>query len=142
MDIREHKCLRIWEIKRLGQPLNAEQRRWKWAWWRELGERSHERNGRCRKHPARVIRAVFPDYAEGQAIRVAKCESDHGVYLNVYARNPYSTASGLFQELDTWWAGKFNPFNPWANTRMALRLWRGSGESFYQHWAASAGCWG
>lgn len=93
--------------------------------------------------PAGIIRYVFPSYAEDTALRVAGCESTGIPYhLNPYAKNPSSSASGLFQLLDTWWAGKFNPFDPWPNTRTAYALWAGSGGSFARHWAASIGCWG
>lgn len=74
-----------------------------------------------------IIRAVFPSPTEDSAISVARCESN----LYTYARNP-SGASGLFQLMPGWWAGKFNPFNPWANTRFARVLSRDGYD--WSHW--------
>lgn len=67
-----------------------------------------------------IIRYVFPASTENAAIEVARCET--GGTFSFYAKNPVSSASGLFQLLSIHWAGRFNPFDPWANTRYAYRL--------------------
>ncbi len=86
--------------------------------------------------PSGIIRYVFPDATEDAAIRVAYCESR----LDPNADNPTSSAAGLFQLLSTWYAGKFNPYEPWANTRFAYQL-SDAGYN-WSHWAASGGCHG
>jgi hypothetical protein len=113
------------------------------AYARHRHHLAQQRDSACiPTNPTQIIRYVFPSYAEDQALRVAGCESTGIPYhLNPYAKNPSSSASGLFQLLDTWWGGRFDPFNALANTRMAYQLWLGSGGSFARHWAASIGCW-
>ena len=79
-----------------------------------------------------------------RALRVIRCES--GGRAN--AKNPTSTASGLFQHLasmwperavDAGWAGA-DVFDPVANTAVAAWLvYHGGGWS---HWYSSIGCWG
>jgi hypothetical protein len=101
--------------------------------WREARKAS----SRCLPTtPSGIIRYVFPSSTEDAAIRVAWCESR----LNPRADNPRSTAAGLFQLLATWYAGKFNPYDAWANTRFALRL--SNGGRSWSHWRASIGCHG
>jgi len=86
--------------------------------------------------PAAIIRDVFG--AEGnRAVRVATCESE----LNPRAVNPSSGASGLFQVMPQW-AHRYREvtglayydgrFDPYANTRFALYLWRDTGS--WSHW--------
>lgn len=70
-----------------------------------------------------IIRYVFPASTENAAIEVARCET--GGTFSFYAKNPRSSASGLFQLLAIHWTAPgpvFNPFDPWANTRYAYRL--------------------
>ena len=50
------------------------------------------------------------------------------------AHNP-SGASGLLQLMPCWWAGKFNPYDPEANLREGLSIWRGEGGSFEPAWS-------
>lgn len=88
-----------------------------------------------------IIRAVFPDNVENQAIRVASCESTGGHGLNRWAHNS-SGATGLFQIMP----GRGRPpvralYNPWVNVRFALALWHGSGRTFWPDWQQSARCW-
>ncbi len=78
-----------------------------------------------------------------RAIRIIRCES-HG---RAAAKNPKSTASGLFQHLaSAWprraakagWAGT-DVFDPVANVAVAAWLvYHGGGWS---HWKASSSCW-
>jgi len=154
--MRADKCLRKYDTNYIARDISPYWLGRKWATWKARGERTHERESKCLpSSPAGIIRYVFPDYLETTALRVAACEStgDHyfgdGYNLYVYAKNPNSTASGLFQELSGWWDGSqnnylggraFNPFNPWANTRQALWLYRSGG--WLTHWSASVGCWG
>jgi transglycosylase-like protein with SLT domain len=65
-----------------------------------------------------IIRFVFPGSTEGAAVSVAYCESR----LSPRAQNPSSGAAGLFQLMPFHWSGRFDPFDPWANTRYAYRL--------------------
>lgn len=75
---------------------------------------------RCRPtDPRGIIRYVFPDSTEDAAIRVAGCETGWTFWPR--AHNP-SGASGLFQLMPFHWVGKFDPFDPWLNSRYALRL--------------------
>lgn len=113
MDIRSNLCLRTWQMKPLREVVNLG---FSWHYWGMVKERSRAKGDRCQ--PAEIIRRVFPGATEDAAIRVAYCES----HLNPNAKNPYSTASGLFQLLDSWWKGRFNPFDPWANTRAAYSI--------------------
>lgn len=56
------------------------------------------------------------------------------------AKNPYSTASGLYQILDFWhkkWAGNY--FDPWVNAATAYQIWLSQGIGA---WNASRSCWG
>lgn len=76
---------------------------------------------RCKPSPDNeeaVIRHIFPDATEDAAVKVADCES--GLYR--YAKNPRSTASGLWQLLRLHWAGRFNPFDPYASSYYVLRI--------------------
>jgi hypothetical protein len=70
-----------------------------------------------------IIQRVFGPAASA-AIRVAQCESQ----LNPDAHNA-SGASGLFQLMPTWWAGRYNPYDPLVNTRLAHNLYLASGWS-------------
>ena len=142
--IRHDKCLRRIPTNYLPRDLSAYRLERKWATWGARKEKAKARASKCvPTSPAAIVRYVFPSYAEDQALRVAGCESTGVPYrLNPYAKNPYSSAAGLFQLLSTWYAGKFNPYDALANTRMAYQLWLGSGGSFARHWAASVGCWG
>jgi hypothetical protein len=97
-----------------------------------------------------VIRVVWPRSSENAAVSVARCESN----LKPWAKNPRSTASGVFQFLSGTWGG--NPqfkkayrqsrtrgshygraihaayravFDPVRNTRGALWLYQRSGWS-------------
>jgi hypothetical protein len=66
----------------------------------------------------RLIISVFGD--NGEALRVADCESGD----NPFAQNA-SGASGMFQLMPEWWAGRFNPFDPMANVHEAYRISNG-----------------
>lgn len=76
------------------------------------------------------------------ALRIIGCESQ-GVAL---AKNPTSSASGLFQHLGRYWPERSaaagwvgaNIFDPEANVAVAAWL-RGDG---WHHWNPSRGCWG
>ncbi len=76
--------------------------------------------------PRWVIPAVFLE-DPGTAIRVASCESG----LRPWARNPTSTATGLFQILG-------GPTGVWSNTLLAHRMYR---ERGWEPWTASETCW-
>ena len=115
MHIRSNLCLRTWQMKPLREVVNLG---FSWRYWGAVKERSRAKGDRC--GPVDIIRRVFPDATEDAAIRVASCES----HLYTYAHNP-SGASGLFQLMPFWWSGKFDPFDPWANTRAAYSISHG-----------------
>ena len=62
------------------------------------------------------------------AVSVASCESG----LSPTAENP-SGASGLFQLMPVHWEGRFDPFDPVANTRYAYSL--SSGGADWSAWS-------
>jgi hypothetical protein len=90
-----------------------------------------------------LVSVYFEPHHVDRALRVIGCESGG----RPDAKNPISTASGLFQHLGSlWparaasagWAGS-DVFDPVANVAVAAWLvYDGGGWS---HWTASAGCW-
>lgn len=70
------------------------------------------------------------------ALRIIACES--GGQPN--AKNRRSTASGLFQHLRGWWAGRwsFDPFDPEQSIEYGAKLFYESGVG---NWNASRSCW-
>lgn len=85
---------------------------------------------------ARVhITHAFPEEEVETAMRVSWCEAR---WIET-AKNPTSSASGLFQLLRTWWGGKFDPFDPWLNSVEAARLVAADGWA--RHWYPSQDCW-
>ena len=50
------------------------------------------------------------------------------------AYNGVIGCSGLTQLAPCWWRGKFNPFDPEANLREALRIYRSQHDSFLPAW--------
>jgi hypothetical protein len=79
-----------------------------------------------------LIEAHFQPADVPWAMRVMACESGG----DPYAKNPRSTASGLFQFLRGWWSGAwgypaFDPFDPEANVRAAAWLYYTDGP---KHW--------
>ena len=75
------------------------------------------------------------------ALRILWCESRG----DANAKNPTSTASGLFQHLRFWWSGQsaypaFDPFDPNESVKAAayLRYTRGN----WGDWNPSKHCWG
>lgn len=85
-----------------------------------------------------LVATYFPADDVDLALRVMQCESGG----NPNAKNPSSSASGLFQMLRGWWDGEwqFDPFDPEQNVRHASYLW--AGGSGISHWNASRHCWG
>jgi hypothetical protein len=83
-----------------------------------------------------------PDDVE-RALVVIACESNG----DPDAKNPHSTASGLFQHLTRYWPQRAEAagfagasvFDPEANVAVAAWLVYSGGG--WNHWAASAGCW-
>lgn len=90
-----------------------------------------------------LVEMFFAPRDVDRALRIIRCESRG----NPWAKNPGSSASGLFQHLaSAWpsrsakagWAGS-DIFDPVANTAVAAWLvYQGGGWS---HWAASGHCW-
>lgn len=76
--------------------------------------------------PRLVIPAVFVEDPD-TAVRVAQCESG----LRPSARNPDSTATGLFQILG-------GPTGVWSNVLLAHRMYHDRG---WEPWTASEACW-
>lgn len=61
------------------------------------------------------------------------------------AKNPNSSASGLFQIMRFWqsdWPGDY--FDPWTNAAVAYQIWLEADRwgSPYSPWYASRSCWG
>ena len=87
-----------------------------------------------------LVSGYFAPGDVDRALRVIWCES-RGDPL---AKNPTSTASGLWQFLRAWWAGEwgypFDPFDPTASTKRAAELVYGPGQG-WDHWLASRSCW-
>jgi hypothetical protein len=42
---------------------------------------------------------------------------------NPSAKNPTSSASGLLQFLSGWWAGRWDPMDPYQNLRHGYKAW-------------------
>jgi hypothetical protein len=86
-----------------------------------------------------IVDMYFPDYRVDWALRIIECES-HGDPL---AKNPTSTASGLFQHLGSLWGERTaaagwtgaDIFDPFANIAMAAWLLDNGGPS---HWVCKA----
>lgn len=126
--VRERKCLPAVSYSRPFRAIPAGWRHYRVHQHRAKLARDLERPKRCLPTSSEgIIRYVFPAATEDAAVRVAYCESR----LWTYAQNP-SGASGLFQLMPTWWEGKFNPFDPWANTRFAHQLSRAGYD--WSHW--------
>lgn len=90
-----------------------------------------------------LVRAFFEPADVDRALGVIRCESGG----RADAKNPTSTASGLFQHLGSlWgeraaaagWAGA-DVFDPVAN--VAVAAWLVYDHGGWSHWAPSAGCW-
>ncbi len=89
------------------------------------------------------VETYFPQESVGMAMRIAWCESR----FVEDAKNPSSSASGVFQLLRGWWSGAWNPvlvpaFDPFdinENVRAASVLHQHNGWS---DWYASRHCWG
>ena len=78
-----------------------------------------------------MITSTFGPYAS-QALAVARCESG----FNPNAKNPGSTASGVFQFLSSTWAttsyAGYSPFNAWANIQAAHQVFVRDGYSWHE----------
>ncbi len=90
-----------------------------------------------------LVAAYFPADRVDEALKVIWCESRG----DPSAKNPNSTASGLFQILRGWWSGDwstaipaFDPFDPEANVAAASII--AGGTNYWSDWAASRGCHG
>lgn len=90
--------------------------------------------------PAMVQRAfdsMGVGWRGGEAVRVMMCESGG----NPSARNPSSSASGLFQQLARYWPGRAatyglagrSVFDPWANAVVSAGMVRDTGG--WSHWS-------
>lgn len=91
-----------------------------------------------------LVQTYFSPDDVDWAMRVMGCESGG----NPDAKNPRSTASGLFQHLGSLWPGRSSAagwagssiFDPTANVAVAAWLvYQGGGKG---HWNASKHCWG
>ncbi len=91
-----------------------------------------------------LVAAFFEPRHVNLALRVIRCESRG----NPTAKNPTSSASGLFQHLGSLWDGRAakagwegaDVFDPVANVAVAAWLvYEGGGWS---HWYPSRACWG
>jgi hypothetical protein len=89
-----------------------------------------------------LVAAYFPADQVNLALRVMVCESGG----NPTAKNPGSSASGLFQHLGKYWTKRSaaagfagaSIFDPTANVAVAAWL----AAQGWSHWNASRACWG
>lgn len=75
--------------------------------------------------PVEIIKAVFPDHAEAEAIAIARCET--GGTFDPRASGDGGNSIGLFQINYVWWhlpwvGGPDRLVDPWHNSRVALRI--------------------
>jgi hypothetical protein len=89
-----------------------------------------------------LVRAYFTEADVQQAINVIYCESR----FNANAKNPRSSAAGLFQHLAGWYEGRwgvtgvFDPYDPEQSVRAGAALVYGT-SSGWSNWDASRRCW-
>ncbi len=82
-----------------------------------------------------LVAEHFPPGEVDNALVVMACESGGAAW----AKNPSSSASGLFQILRLWWGGSIDPFDPAANVKLAAHIWQqgnrraGAGPN-WGHW--------
>ena len=89
-----------------------------------------------------IITTAFQNsIPSGLFLKIAECESQ----LNPKAKNPTSTASGIFQFLKSTWdktimelGRELSVFNPVHKTEAAAYLFKKEGT---KPWLASYGCW-
>lgn len=90
-----------------------------------------------------LVKMFFEPEDIDRALAIIRCESGG----NPTAKNPSSSASGLFQHLGSQWRARADRagwegadvFDPVANTAVAAWLaYHGGG---WRHWSASRGCW-
>ncbi len=90
-----------------------------------------------------LVRTDFNEVDVQRAINVIFCESR----FDANAKNPRSTASGLFQHLEGWWSGAwgvtgvFDPFDPEQSVKAGAALVYGT-SSGWGNWNPSRHCWG
>lgn len=90
-----------------------------------------------------LVGQFFEPHHVDRALLVIRCESGG----RAFAKNPASTASGLFQHLGSLWPqrsraagwGGSDVFDPVAN--VAVAAWLVYEDGGWSHWNASAGCW-
>jgi hypothetical protein len=90
-----------------------------------------------------LVSVFFEQHHVDRALRIISCESRG----QADAKNPISTASGLFQHLASMWpersaaAGwaEFDVFDPVAN--VAVAAWLVYDHGGWSHWSQSSGCW-
>jgi hypothetical protein len=91
-----------------------------------------------------LVAVYFPTDHVDRAIEVMQCESGG----NPNAKNPISTASGLFQHLHSLWGprvakagwGDGSIWDP--QTNIAVAAWLVTEGGGWRHWNASRHCWG
>ncbi len=90
-----------------------------------------------------LVAAYFKPEDVQQAINIIFCESR----FDANAKNPRSTASGLFQHLEGWWSGawgvtgSFDPFDPEQSIKAGAALAYNT-KSGWSNWNPSRHCWG
>lgn len=90
-----------------------------------------------------LVAEFFEPRHVDRALRVIDCESDG----NALAKNPRSTASGLFQHLASLWPERaakagwsgYDVYDPVAN--VAVGAWLVYEYGGWSHWYPSEGCW-
>ncbi len=90
-----------------------------------------------------LVETYFRAGDVARALRIMRCESGG----NPQAKNPGSSASGLFQHLGKYWPARSSAagyagasiFNPTAN--VAVAAWLRDQRGGWRHWDPSRSCW-
>ncbi len=114
-DLQRRLTRRVLELRRAHRHLDATR-----ATLRDLQAAKREPIRRDALYAIRLASATY-GVSYTDMLRIAQCES----HLNPYAKNRSSTASGLFQWLDSSWAAQgisgFSVWDPVANAMAAAR---------------------
>jgi soluble lytic murein transglycosylase-like protein len=93
-------------------------------YWARTLERTKTQWRQYEQSPIAIITRIFGS-AASSAISVARCES----HLDPQAHNA-SGAAGLFQLMPSHWEAQgYDPYDPVTNTRIARRIYNGTGWS-------------
>lgn len=123
------------------------------AGWREERCRYQTFDGKVGWSNDEVIRTIkcgVDFYKTPGGVDRALCYAKHESGYNEFAKNPYSSATGIYQIIDgTWnsiynkyvsarefWPVRYNRYNPRSNILMALRHVKSAGWGDWSNWAS------